>query len=266
MSQAQTAGPRRSAPSPVRLRYEELADVLRHDMQRGSLQVGDRLPGERELCARFGMSRGTVRRALADLRHLGLVEPAARGWMVVRPSIGEPDALLSFSEMADLSGLEASADVLVRRTRPADPDERRALRLGESGDVFELTRVRRLDGTPVGVEVTRLPADLVEFDAVDFGRQSLYGHLRRHGVSPSRADYEVSAATVSDWEASLLAVVAGTPVLVTAAVTYDERRRPIEISRCMFVADRYRFHATLLAPRALSDRSAAARSILRRPG
>src|SRR5258708_27804078 len=135
------------------LRFERVADEVRAELRAGSLGPGERLPAERDLCQRFAVSRGTVRRALGRLRDLGLIRPAARGWIVCEPSLGEPNALLSFSEMAAEAGAAATSDVLAERTRRAHPDEAAALDISATSQIFELTRLRRLAGVPIGIQV-----------------------------------------------------------------------------------------------------------------
>lgn len=62
------------------LLYERVADRLRRDIVAGFYPRGTFLPSEADLCHRFEVSRGTLRRALADLARLGLVRS--------RPGIG----------------------------------------------------------------------------------------------------------------------------------------------------------------------------------
>ena len=54
--------------------HEEVVSQLRALMERGVLRTGDRLPSERELAKRFGVSRVTVRQALSVLQAMGLIE------------------------------------------------------------------------------------------------------------------------------------------------------------------------------------------------
>ncbi|MCJ7752648.1 MAG: GntR family transcriptional regulator, partial [Armatimonadetes bacterium] len=62
------------------LLYERVADRLRRDIVAGFYPRGTFLPSEADLCTRFEVSRGTLRRALADLARLGLVSS--------RPGVG----------------------------------------------------------------------------------------------------------------------------------------------------------------------------------
>jgi GntR family transcriptional regulator, transcriptional repressor for pyruvate dehydrogenase complex len=68
---------------------EIIVDQIRLLIRRGDLEPGDRLPPERDLCERFGVSRVTVREALRTLETNGLVEirvGARGGAFVTTPS------------------------------------------------------------------------------------------------------------------------------------------------------------------------------------
>ena len=68
---------------------EIIVDQIRLLMRQGQLKPGDRLPPERDLCERFGVSRVTVREALRMLESSGLVEirvGARGGAFVTAPS------------------------------------------------------------------------------------------------------------------------------------------------------------------------------------
>jgi GntR family transcriptional repressor for pyruvate dehydrogenase complex len=90
---------------------ESIVDQIRQLMRQGQLRPGDRLPTERELCERFGVSRVTVREALRMLESSGLVEirVGARGGSFVTIPTSEHigDGL---TDMLSLSALTA-ADV-----------------------------------------------------------------------------------------------------------------------------------------------------------
>ncbi|MDT5027505.1 MAG: GntR family transcriptional regulator, transcriptional repressor for pyruvate dehydrogenase complex [Micromonosporaceae bacterium] len=70
------ASPEPELFSPVSLGRvsQVIVDQIRVLMHQGRLKPGDRLPSERELCTRFGVSRVTVREALRVLEAGGLVE------------------------------------------------------------------------------------------------------------------------------------------------------------------------------------------------
>jgi len=61
-------------------RYRQIEEWVTTQIRQGSLRVGDKLPSESELCARFGVSRQTVRIAMSNL--------AAVGWTETRKGVG----------------------------------------------------------------------------------------------------------------------------------------------------------------------------------
>jgi len=232
---------------PAQPRYLSAARALEEELRNGALDAGDRLPAERELCRRLGVSRVTIRRALAELRSRGLIESAgSRGWFVVARSVGETNVLVSFSDMARARGLRPSSRVLESVTRPSILQEAEQLSLAPGTPIFQLRRLRFLDTVAVGLEVTRIPVAVAPTLAdTDFSQTSLYDELRAAGVIPTRADYDVQAVAADPDEVALLGVGPGSPLLCTQAVTFDQSARPIELSRSLFRGDRYRFRTTL---------------------
>jgi len=228
-------------------RYASVARELAAQIQGRMLEPGDRLPSERELSRRLGASRGTVRKALAVLQQSGLVAPdGTRGWFLLKTSLGEPNALVSFTEMATTRGLTPGARVISALTRGGDADEAATLRVAPGTPLFELERVRLLDGIPVGVDHSRILAQRAPSTALrDFGRDSLYAVLEADGVVPTRSEYILRADVTDARLAGLLDVPAGTALLVAEAVTFDQRDSPFELSRTRFLGERYRFQTTL---------------------
>jgi GntR family transcriptional regulator len=232
-------------------RYSTIADELARQIETGDLAPGNRLLGERDLCKLFDCSRVTLRRALVELRDRGLIESdSSRGWFVSSPFVGEPNALVSFTEMAAARGLRASSDVISSRVRLATLEEADDLRIAPGSEIFELERVRRLDDVPVGIEQSRVPLRLVPaIREADFASTSLYDELGRAGYRPHYAEYALQAIAASQRDAEMLGVSVGTPLLLARAVSRLRDGRPIELSRSSFLGDRYRFYATLFSQR-----------------
>jgi DNA-binding GntR family transcriptional regulator len=233
----------------LQLRYQRVQDSLAEEIARGRRSPGSRLPPERALAEHFGVSRVTLRRALAELESVGIVARHPGGWTVAAPRIGEPpNALMSFSEMAASKGLTASARVLDLHVRPATIDEAEALGLAPGTPLFELERLRLMDDVPIMIDRSTVPLalapDLVE---VDFSASSLYHELEeRHGLRPARARFAVEAVAADERQAALLYLQPGEPLLRCHQLTEDETGRPIEMCEMVYRGDRYRFRATLV--------------------
>jgi DNA-binding FadR family transcriptional regulator len=73
-SAAKPAGTELFNPVSLGRVSQVIVDQIRLLIHQGRLTPGDRLPSERELCSRFGVSRVTVREALRVLEAGGLVE------------------------------------------------------------------------------------------------------------------------------------------------------------------------------------------------
>ena len=58
--------------------YHRVYREIAREIENGTLQPGDRLPSERWFCDELGVSRATVRRAIAELAADGLVEARGR--------------------------------------------------------------------------------------------------------------------------------------------------------------------------------------------
>ena len=92
---AADAAKERSQPqfAPIRTKrvFEEICEQVRREMTTGSLRPGDKLPPERELAAKLGVSRAAVREALRSLEIAGVVglQKGARGGAFILK--GDPD-------------------------------------------------------------------------------------------------------------------------------------------------------------------------------
>jgi len=234
--------------SEAQPRYLAVARELAAEIARGKVAPGERLPGERELCRHFDVSRVTIRHALRELKDRGLIEPeSARGWFVTSTALGEPNALMSFSEMALSRGLRPGARILAAMVRPATMDEAEALSIAPGSAVFDLERLRLLDGVPVAIEHSRLPLAVAPaMPKADLATGSLYELLRQAGAVPVRADYVLQAIPAEARQARHLELPEGAPLLMATATTYDLGGRVIELSRSIFRGDRYRFRTTLV--------------------
>jgi GntR family transcriptional regulator len=230
--------------------YRRIADALVGAIRSGALEVGGRMPSERELSAEFGVSRMTARGALKALVDQGLVSSIeAKGYFVSASRIDQRlQTLTSFSEDMRRSGRRPSSIVLAARTVPATAEVAARLAIGEGDAVFCLLRLRQADAIPVALEASHIPDSLAPglMNAADFAADSLYATLRaRYGILPVEAEqsFEASAATESD--AAILQVEAGAPVLRLTRLSLTAEGRPIEFVQSVYRGDRFTMRVRL---------------------
>jgi GntR family transcriptional regulator len=222
--------------------------ILLDDIDRGQLPRGARLPPERVLSERLSVSRATVRRALHELAGQGLIESwVGRGTFVTGGLLSDPPSTYrSFTELGAEGGLTASARVLSQTVRASLLDEADIFRIAPGADVFEIERLRLLDGLPIAIDRARVPlARAPNLVKVDFSTTSLYRTLEAAGVAPVRGDYAVTAVAADERLAALLETPVGAPLLLASSTDFEARGLVIDLSDTLYRGDRYRFRATL---------------------
>ncbi|MGY1718251.1 GntR family transcriptional regulator [Blastococcus sp. SYSU DS0552] len=193
------------------------------------------LPPEPVLCAEYGVSRITLRRAVDGLVADGhLVREQGRGTYVTRPAIRHEyresfvHRIAGFNSVMTEQGAQVGTTVLVQRVVPVPVPVATELKLEPGSEVVELVRLRSVDGTPNHVAHSFLPAAAYPgaVDA-DFSEGSLYDYLRReYAADLAHARIVVDVGTAAPDEAEALGVVAGSPLLVVRTTVRDGEGRP----------------------------------------
>jgi GntR family transcriptional regulator len=212
--------------------HTSIHDDLRIRLSAGEWAAGERLPSEADLAARYGVARMTIRQALGAL--------ASEGMVVRRQGLGTfateilpsrtTDGLLSFTEEMKRHGHDVQTRVIKALVDQPPPAAGEALQLSECSVAVLIRRLRVVNGSPVVVQSSWLPfarfAGLVSQPLLD---GSLYARLESScGVRIARARQTITACAVDEYDASLLGLKPGDPVLRTARTTYDSSNLAIE--------------------------------------
>lgn len=220
-------------------RYREIEQYLRGLI--ATATPGDSLLTEAELCARFGVSRMTVRQALQVLSNAGLIDRRrGRGTFVAaRPLHRRPGVFLSFTEEMGRRGLVASSRLVSAGISPARAEEVRDLHLQKNVDVVRIERVRLAGGVPIAFEDAALVVDHAGVLASDLRAGSLHVALNDMGVIASSATGTVTARLARRDEARLLETASSAALLVEMRLLFDQHGQPFERTESRYVADRY---------------------------
>jgi GntR family transcriptional regulator len=223
-------------------RHEEIADELRRAIDREEYTVGSLLPPETDLAARYGVSRGTVRQAVAALTAEGLIgsrQGARRVVLASRRSQSFAE-LRSFAQWARAMGRVATGRVVAQEYHPATTEDAVRLQLPERTPVLHILRVRGLDGEPVLLERTvyadwiSRAVETIEPDCPSV-TQRLYDDT---GLVFAYGEHVIDAVAAGAQDAELLKVRRTSPLLRVRRVTTTHEGRPVEWSD-----DRYRSDA-----------------------
>lgn len=207
-------------------------------------------PSERDLVARYGVARMTVRKAVDHLVAEGrLYRVPGKGTFVARPKIEMSLRLTSFTEDMLARGYQPGSRELDRRLVPAGRTLAAELQIAPHDEVVVLERLRLADGTPMAVERSHVPAaaapGLLEADLTD---RSLYSYLeQQHGIVLDTGEQVVEAAVIDAADAAVLALPPSSAALLLTRRSLS-RGVPVEYVVSTYRADRYQLRAALDAP------------------
>ncbi|MEV4559550.1 GntR family transcriptional regulator [Kitasatospora sp. NPDC049285] len=177
--------------------------------------TGQVLPNERELSARFGVARATLRQALDQLELEGrLVRRRGIGTLIAAPRVGVPVN----GRDAGWPGAARSTAwrVVDCTTAPASAALARTLGVAEGEQVHTVRRLRIVQGVTVAAESLHVPAvalpHLAAFAEENDRARGVLRQLERIGVDGESRSVELGVAEAE--EAALLERPPGTPVLV----------------------------------------------------
>jgi len=214
-------------------------------IQSEGLAGGDRLPAERILCERLGVSRTALRGAIAQLTSAHVLESKVGSGTYVCPPkpLSVFQSAGAFSEAVRKAGLVPTARVLSQGCSPAG--ETLAARLGvEVGaTVLELQRLRMADGVPAAIETTYVNYGICPgIDAHDFAVESLYEVLaQEYGVFIAHSVERISITRVNEWEAAILGVAEGEPAFYERGQEWTAQMELVEYFKSVTLPAHFRF-------------------------
>jgi DNA-binding GntR family transcriptional regulator len=163
--------------------HRRLYEILRKHILSEVYQEGDLLPSENELCAVYGLTRPTVRQALAKLTSDGYIrKQQGKGSIVHR--IPRDIGILSISGTTTALGNQNLRTEIIAKPSLIAWEEPFMFPLSElemeSGCIY-FERLRLLDNIPVFYDISYIPnINLPRFTSRNFKNQSLFGILRQH--------------------------------------------------------------------------------------
>jgi DNA-binding GntR family transcriptional regulator len=242
-----------SAParSGTGLLYEQVVEYVEQLVVDRGLAPGDLLPTYAELAQLTGVSLITVRRALDELERAGKVRRhQGLGTFLARPRIvAEPTRAGSLLGTLADSGAERQPQTLdtrilqVRRGLPS-ADVGRALRIEAGAQVWQLRRLRMIDGQPAVVETSIIPAALVpELDRL-VGRLSgsLYDLLASEcGLEDEYEEQYLEVVMPGQLERRLLSIPPRTQVVRIRGLSMDKAGTPFDCFEQLYPATAFAF-------------------------
>ena len=217
--------------------YVQIRALIERALEAGEWAPGTAIPAEVALATRFGVSQGTVRKAIGALAAENLlVRRQGKGTFVathteekasnfrflrIRRNDGRPE--YPGSRLIDLRRGKAGAEVA------------RALAIKQGDGIYILRRILDYASRPVVLDEITLPAAL--FNGLTRARfsgypGSMYGFFETEfGVRMLRAEERLYAVAADRAAAELLYVAAGSPLLAVDRISFTYGDRPVEVRR-----------------------------------
>jgi len=207
--------PQRAAKTP---RYLEIFKSLRADIASGEFAVGELLPSEASLCARFEVSRFTVREALRRLQADGMVSRTQGAGSRVLRATPSGVFVQNYRSVFDLTQYAAETELELLKVEDSILDDDIAVRFGQTaGETWLLLRSlrRTSEGAPLALVESYVPQQFKDI-APDLARSTgpIYAGLAQvTGAAIERVDQETQALPAPYHVADALGMAENAPVL-----------------------------------------------------
>jgi len=233
-----------AAPSSIP-RYAQIAQVLKSRLEAREAGGTERFATEHALCEEFGVSRTTVRQALGSLKREGLI--TSQPGVGTRGTATEIANRVVRSSGDPLHGMLKSKPRIVSLGRVPPPAAvAKFFSLEPGQEIFRITRVHDLDGSPLSVVRSYLPAQLAVRLPRSAWRQPMQDLLwERFGIRLARSVHTLRVARAEADIASMLGIGLADPVLRIQASTYLADDSAIRWTENFFREDRYEYVAEM---------------------
>ena len=218
--------------------YKEVKRVLTHSLAQGEWQPGEALPSEAKLAQRYGVSIGTLRKAIDELVAEGVVV-RRQGSGTFIASHGANRLMFHFFHVVPRAGEKQyprTATLAFRRAR-AEATEAGKLGIAAGDPVLRIRNLLSLAGKPVILDDLVLPQRLFRdlSERVLTARDNTIYHLyqTRYGINVLRTSERLHATLADSDVARLLGVRKGAPLLEIDRVAYTYHSAPVELRRSL---------------------------------
>ncbi|MCX8099262.1 MAG: GntR family transcriptional regulator [Casimicrobiaceae bacterium] len=231
--------------------YSQIRSMITRSLEAGEWRPGEAIPSEAELAARFGVSQGTVRKAIESLvdEHI-LIRRQGKGTFVATHTETHSSTFRFLRIRRNDGQVEIPKSELLEVRRLRMPAEiARLLRVPSGEPALLLRRVLIYSGVPTVYDEITLPAALFKgltkerFDAY---KGSMYGFFETEfGVRMLRAEEQIKAVAADAVAAEVLKVGLGSPLLCVERVAFTYGDRPVEFRRGLATTRLHHYANTL---------------------
>lgn len=227
-------------------RYHQVYQDLDLRIRSGTWVPGESIPSEAELCKHYGVSRGTIQRAVRNLVEQGLLRrERGRATYVSSPKL-EGSVLASYQQSIERPH-DAGAKVLGCECVEPSDEIRTVMGMEKGKQVYKLERLRFVRNVPLSLQLSYLPADLVpNLENCQLGDQHLHNVLlNQYNIAFLRAEEFLEPVKPDEYVANLLRIGVDHPVFFVERSSFLFDGQVGEFRRAYMRGDLYRFRIEL---------------------
>ncbi|MGB7339205.1 MAG: GntR family transcriptional regulator [Phototrophicaceae bacterium] len=231
-------------------KYIQLIEIIKDAIQQGELVPEQQLPNEDEIAAQYGMSRGTVRKAIAELQRMGLLrKEQGRGTFINEPKPTlNSFSLVEFDQYAQTHNRVPSTETLVFETLAADATVAQKLEIPMDTEVIHIVQLRLASGMPlVYEERTFAKAWCPDLSAELLEKHSLHWLLiEQYKIPLVRLSHTIEMSTLPNEQFALFKVKQAVPIFSVDRLSFtrhDAVVLPAVWYQALYRADEYYFQA-----------------------
>ncbi len=225
--------------------YIQISENLLERIATGDLTPDERLPSERELSKTLKVSRMTLRAALHVLDNKGLlIRRPGDGTYIAQPKIErQAGKLVPFTEGMRLRGYQTGARIITLEQRPVKASVASQLKIAVSAPIYFIQRLRLINQEPVMLENFIVPIyRFPNLDTYDLETRSFYEIAEtEYGITVQQAQQSLEAVSATEFEAELLKIILGAPLMLERRQAFDPDSHPVEYGQDLYRGDRFRF-------------------------
>jgi len=219
-----------------------ISQQLKEKIEAGVYAPGERLPSEFDLGEVFGVSRTTIRKAIANLIQQGLVTTQqGKGIFVTEKhkiSFSMSNPLMYFDAALKRQGYQGRVQSLRFQLTKPPLEVMRKLQLAHGKTkVYWQEKIYYADDTPIALDVTYYPEAIARPLAEKLQQGFTYSTLVTGGVELKAAKVSLESVPATYELSEYLAVPLGMPLLVFNYVAYGGDRHPAVCGKTLSRSD-----------------------------
>ncbi|TKI04613.1 GntR family transcriptional regulator [Martelella alba] len=227
--------------------YEVVKRHISESIMQGVLSPGTVLPSENSLSAEFGVSVGTVRKALSALTTEGMLMRRRKTGTIVTgwAPLHNLSHFFQYFRLHDKEGglLRSDTELLDYQRNAAGKKEAEQLAIAEGDEVYRLKRLRRVKGLVAMHETLVLPAAcLPDFPSAQTLPPLLYRFLfERYDRRVAAVREQITACLANEEDAQLLGLTLPHAIMVIDEVSFDQSAVPVILAHHRFSTEHFMY-------------------------